>query len=133
MDEVVVAQKLESLMRCTERIESKLPSSLDALIGDVDVQDVLVLNLSRAVQICVDLAMHRISTSGSPVPQSMGQAFDSLAQQKVISDALAIRMRKAVGFRNTAVYSYENIDWAVVYVIAKEHLNDFREFSNSFR
>jgi uncharacterized protein YutE (UPF0331/DUF86 family) len=63
----------------------------------------------------------------------MGQAFDSLAQQKVISDALAIRMRRAVGFRNIAVHSYENIDWAVVYVIVKEHLNDFREFSNSFR
>jgi uncharacterized protein YutE (UPF0331/DUF86 family) len=133
MDEVVVAQKLESLRRCTERIKSKLPSSLDALIGDVDVQDVLVLNLSRAVQICVDLAMHRISTSGSSVPQSMGQAFDSLAQQKFISDALAIRMRRAVGFRNIAVHSYENINWAVVYVIAKEHLDDFREFSNSFR
>jgi uncharacterized protein YutE (UPF0331/DUF86 family) len=133
MDEVVIAQKLESLRRCTERIESKFPSSLGALIGDVDVQDILVLNLSRAVQICVDLAMHRISTSGSPVPQNMGQAFDSLAQQKVISDALAIRMRRAVGFRNIAVHSYENIDWAVVYVVAKEHLNDFREFSNSFR
>jgi uncharacterized protein YutE (UPF0331/DUF86 family) len=99
MDEVVVAQKLESLRRCTKRIESKLPSSLSALIGDVDVQDVFVLNLSRAEQICVDLAMHRISTSGNPVPQSMGQAFDSLAQQNVISDALAIRMRRAVGRR----------------------------------
>jgi uncharacterized protein YutE (UPF0331/DUF86 family) len=115
MDEVVVAQKLESLRRCTERIESKFPSSLSALLGDVD------------------LAMHRIASSGSPVPQTMGQAFDSLAQQKVISDALAIRMRRAVGFRNIAVHSYENIDWAVVYVIVKEHLNDFREFSNSVR
>jgi uncharacterized protein YutE (UPF0331/DUF86 family) len=132
MDEVVVAQKLESLRRCTKRIQDKLPASLDMLISDVDAQDVLVLNLSRAVQICVDLAMHQISTSANPVPQSMGQAFDMLAQQKVITEALAGRMRKAVGFRSIAVHSYENIDWAVVYMIVKDHLNDFREFSKSF-
>jgi uncharacterized protein YutE (UPF0331/DUF86 family) len=133
MDEIVVQQKLESLRRCTLRIQEKLPATLGALAADVDMQDVLVLNLSRAVQICVDLAMHRISTGSSTVPQTMGQAFDILAQQKVISETLSIRMRKAVGFRNIAVHSYENIDWSVVYSIAKGHLNDFREYAEAFR
>jgi uncharacterized protein YutE (UPF0331/DUF86 family) len=132
MDEVVVMQKLESLRRCTFRIQDKLPATLELLISDVAMQDVLVLNLSRAVQICVDLAMHKISTRESKVPQTMGQAFDILADQRIISESLAAHMRKAVGFRNIAVHSYENIDWAVVYASAKEHLNDFREYSKAF-
>jgi hypothetical protein len=39
MDEVVVAQKLDSLRRRTKRIESKFPLLLSALVGDVDISE----------------------------------------------------------------------------------------------
>jgi uncharacterized protein YutE (UPF0331/DUF86 family) len=38
-------------------------------------------------------------------------------------------MGKAVGFRNTAVHAYQEIDWEIVYRIITEHLSDFRDFS----
>jgi uncharacterized protein YutE (UPF0331/DUF86 family) len=132
MDRVVLEQKLESLRHCVARVQSKRPATLDALVADVDTQDVIVLNLSRAVQLCVDIAMHHLASSDSPVPQTMGQAFELLAQQKVIDAQLALRMRKAVGFRNLAVHSYESIEWAVVYAIASDHLDDFRAFAKAF-
>jgi uncharacterized protein YutE (UPF0331/DUF86 family) len=132
MDRVVLEQKLESLRHCIARVQSKRPETLEALVADVDTQDVIVLNLSRAVQLCVDIAMHHLASSDSPVPQTMGQAFELLAQQKVIDAALALRMRKAVGFRNLAVHSYDSIEWAVVYAIASEHLDDFRAFAKAF-
>jgi uncharacterized protein YutE (UPF0331/DUF86 family) len=132
MDRVVLEQKLESLRRCTARVQAKRPATLDALIADVDMQDVIVLNLSRAVQLCVDIAMHHLASTDAPVPQTMGQAFEVLAQQNLIDAALALRMRKAVGFRNLAVHSYDTIEWAVVYAIANEHLDDFRAFAKSF-
>lgn len=50
MDRAVVERKLESLRRYLERIASKRPASFAALESDLDLQDVLVLNLSRAVQ-----------------------------------------------------------------------------------
>jgi uncharacterized protein YutE (UPF0331/DUF86 family) len=131
LDKLVIDQKLESLRRCTERVKSKLPSTLETLVSDIDLQDVIVLNLSRAIQICVDIAMHKISVSGGPVPQSMGQAFESLADQNVISKALALNMRKAVGFRNIAVHAYDNIDWEIVFAIAKQHVADFNEFAKT--
>jgi uncharacterized protein YutE (UPF0331/DUF86 family) len=132
MDRVVLEQKLESLRHCIARVQSKRPVTLDALVADVDTQDVIVLNLSRAVQLCVDIAMHHLASTDSPVPQTMGQAFELLAQQKVIDADLALRMRKAVGFRNLAVHSYDSIEWAVVYAIANEHLDDFKAFAKSF-
>jgi uncharacterized protein YutE (UPF0331/DUF86 family) len=127
MDRVVLEQKLESLRHCIARVQSKRPVTLDALVADV-----IVLNLSRAVQLCVDIAMHHLASTDSPVPQTMGQAFELLAQQKVIDADLALRMRKAVGFRNLAVHSYDSIEWAVVYAIANEHLDDFKAFAKSF-
>ncbi len=51
MDRDVIERKLEALRHCIGRVRSKRPSDAQALAADVDVQDVLVLNLSRAVQV----------------------------------------------------------------------------------
>lgn len=80
MDRLIVERKLDSLQRCLARIVSKRPDTAEALKADMDLQDVLVLNLSRAVQICVDLAAHLISDLSLPPPDTMGEAFDRLAE-----------------------------------------------------
>ncbi len=41
-------------------------------------------------------------------------------------------MRKAVGFRNLAVHNYDTIEWAVVFAIATERLDDFKMFARAF-
>jgi uncharacterized protein YutE (UPF0331/DUF86 family) len=51
VDQVILAQKLESLRRCVKRIEDKAPPDLEQLIQDPDLQDILVLNLTRAIQL----------------------------------------------------------------------------------
>ena len=131
MDSDVVAAKLESLHRCVERIRARTPESVDALARDHDAQDILCLNLERAVQVCVDIAAHIVSDSESAVPGSMGAGFDALRDQGAISAALAARMRRAVGFRNISVHAYETLDWAIVYAIATERLEDFLEFGRA--
>jgi hypothetical protein len=56
MDREVIEHKLESLRRCLQRVEEKCPSDPDRLSRDPDLQDIVTLNLSRAVQLCVDPA-----------------------------------------------------------------------------
>lgn len=129
MDRDVVEQKLESLRRCLRRIETKCPINAAALIADIDLQDIISLNLSRAVQISVDIGAHLIAGLEVPPPDSMGQTFDLLAQEGVLNKELASNLKKAVGFRNIAVHSYESINWEIVYSIIKYHLADFSEFA----
>lgn len=129
MDASVVAAKLESLRRCVARVEARCPATVDALAIDLDAQDIIALNLSRAVQLCVDLALHRLSTSGATAPATMGGAFDALAAVGTVTAALAGRMKSAVGFRNLAVHQYEAMDWAIVHAICTRHLGDFRDFA----
>lgn len=129
MDREVVEQKLESLRHCLRRIEAKCPADAQTLANDVDLQDIVVLNLSRAVQVCVDIGAHLISGMEVPPPDTMGQTFDLLAQSGVLTAALASSLKKAVGFRNIAVQNYEAIDWHIVHSIAKNHLADFSEFA----
>lgn len=129
MDREVVEQKLESLRRCLRRIETKCPEDAATLIADIDLQDIVSLNLSRAVQICVDIGAHLIAGMEVPPPDTMGQTFDLLAQENVLNIGLASSLKKAVGFRNIAVHNYENINWAIVHSIVKYHLADFSEFA----
>jgi uncharacterized protein YutE (UPF0331/DUF86 family) len=129
MDRLIVERKLDSLRRCLARVRSKTPPDVTTLAVDLDLQDVLVLNLSRAVQICVDLATHVLSGLDQPPPDTMGQSFELLAQAKILDPALATRLLKAVGFRNLAVHNYAAIDWAIVHAIATRHLGNFDEFA----
>ena len=129
MDREVVEQKLESLRRCLRRIETKCPAEAVTLMTDIDLQDIVALNLSRAVQICVDIGAHLIAGMEVPPPDTMGQTFDLLAQESVLNNQLASSLKKAVGFRNIAVHSYENINWEIVHSIVKHHLADFSEFA----
>ncbi len=131
MAEVVLRDKLESLRRAMARIESHRAPSAEVLRGDIDRQDILSLNLTRALQLCVDMAVHLLADRGQPAPRSMGEAFSALAEAGIIEPALAERMRAAVGFRNIAVHSYRSIDWEIVQRICADGLDDFKAFARA--
>jgi len=75
MNSIVIASKLESLRRCLDRIKSKKPESLDRLLGDIDMQDIIALNLERSIQLCVDIANHILSTLDDSPAMSMAESF----------------------------------------------------------
>ena len=81
MDREVVEQKLESLRRCVQRVAAKCPADAETLAREVDLQDIVTLNLSRAVQMCVDVGAHMIASSETPAPATMGQTFELLSQK----------------------------------------------------
>lgn len=130
MDRVIIAEKLESLRRCIQRIEDKTPPEIESLAQNPDIQDILVLNLTRAVQLCVDIGSHIISASGETVPATMGDVFPALNRIGVIMSGTSESMKKAVGFRNVAVHNYESINWDIVFAICNKSPVDFRQFVN---
>jgi uncharacterized protein YutE (UPF0331/DUF86 family) len=79
--------------------------------------------------LCVDIGAHLIAGMDVPPPDTMGQTFDLLAQSGVLDTTLASSLKKAVGFRNIAVHSYETINWHIVHSIVKNHLTDFSAFA----
>jgi len=131
MDRDVINRKLESLRRCIARIESKRPIRPDVLRVNDDLQDIIALNLERAVQTCVDIAAHVISQTELPVPSTMGEGFARLAELRVISPQVATSLQKAVAFRNILVHNYTNINWDIVANILTGHLTDFVQFAQA--
>ncbi|MCB1764848.1 MAG: DUF86 domain-containing protein [Candidatus Competibacteraceae bacterium] len=131
MDWPLIEQKLESLRRCLRRVEEKCPKDVETLVQDYDAQDILTLNLTRAVQLCVDIGAHLVSGTEFPPPDTMGQTFDILMDAGIIAAELAKRMKKAVGFRNLAIHNYDVINWTIVFAIAHDRLTDFEDFAKA--
>jgi uncharacterized protein YutE (UPF0331/DUF86 family) len=125
----VILEKIESLRRCLLRIEEKAKLGKIYFLDNLDAQDVVVLNLERSVQLCVDMAAHIVARDEfSVAPNSMSESFQRLQGFGIVSEQQATRMIKAVGFRNLAVHEYAELDPEIVFKVATEHLDDFRSF-----
>ena len=79
MDREVIAQKLKSLQHCLQRIQSKCPADAQTLATDPDLQDIVALNLSHAVQVCVDMGARIIAC----MPQRTHQNHEPVAAHAV--------------------------------------------------
>lgn len=122
------------------RIKQKTPPSAQLLVNDIDLQDIISLNLSRAVQLSVDIGAHIISVQNLNTPQTMGSIFETLKLAGILQADTAEKLKKSVGFRNIAVHEYENVNWEIVFTIITQHLADFvrfieqiQEYLNSFK
>ena len=130
MDRALVEAKLESLRRCVERKATKTPTSAEQLAQNPDLQDIIALNLQRAVQLSVDLASHLIAETDARPPSTMAENLEALKNLQLISPALSERMTKAVGFRNVAIHS-SGLSIGTSSVRSPAHLDDFRQFAQA--
>jgi len=123
----IVFAKVNQIQNCLRRIQEITendPKSLD----QVNVQDIFVLNLQRAVQSTIDLAVHLVSEEGLGIPNSLKENFALLKQAKVISSEMEKKMKNMVGFRNVAVHDYASIEVDILKSVLKKDLADLREF-----
>jgi uncharacterized protein YutE (UPF0331/DUF86 family) len=119
--------KAAIIRRCLQRISEEYrddPGRLD----DFTIQDSIVLNILRACEAAIDLAMHRVAQGRLGIPQTSRDAFELLARNAIISQDCATTMKHMVGFRNIAVHNYQNIQNPVLHAILEKHLTDFETF-----
>ncbi len=126
----VVLNKVQIIERCLQRVSDEyggMPTSLQ----NVTQQDAIVLNIQRACEAAIDLAMHIVAERGLGLPQTSRDSFAFLAKQGLIDEQLAKQMQAMVGFRNIAVHEYQTINLAVLQAIVEKHLPDLRSFGSA--
>lgn len=126
VDRDLVLAKVETLERSLARIDSaRARAGLDSL----DRQDIIVLNLQRAVQAMLDLAAHVVAREGLGVPDDLAASFELLRRAAIVDETLAEHMRRMTGFRNVAVHEYRKLDPKIVDTIVRDRLGDLRAFA----
>ncbi len=131
IDKKVIGEKLLSLNRCLERVKLHTPANVEALQSDFDTQDIICLNIQRAVQISVDIAAHILAEQLHEQTPTMAETFLTLSKYGILERQLASRLAKAVGFRNIAVHEYNTLDMNILYSIITKEIGCFYEFSDA--
>ena len=128
----VALGKLASIERCLGRIRSVTAGDPNA-VDDLDTEEIVVLNLQRAIQATIDLAAHLISGRPWGLPDSLKAHFQILADHGVVVPDLSRRLQAMVGFRNIAVHDYDRIDRDILKSIVRERLGDLEDFARAVK
>jgi uncharacterized protein YutE (UPF0331/DUF86 family) len=131
MADDVVFNKAAIIERCLQRVPNEYAGDKQNLVANQTKQDAIILNLQRACETAIDLAMYVVSQRKLGVPQHSRDAFTLLQTPGIIPIDLATRMQHMVGFLNVAVHEYTRLNLDVVHAIITKQLEDFRTFSST--
>ena len=124
----VVLNKISVIERCKKRILDVYDQKPENL-KDYTKQDSIILNIQRACEACIDLAMHIVAQERLGLPQTSRDAFDMLESSSIIDEEIAKRLKAMVGFRNIAVHDYQTLNLNILEQIVEKHLEDFTDFT----
>lgn len=127
MNQDILLNKTAKIRRCVARIHEEYAGDEDNLFNYTK-QDSIILNLQRACEACLDLAIHIISERNLGVPQSSRDAFDLLFRNGLLSKELNQSIKAMVGFRNIAIHDYQGVQVEIIQGIIEEQLDDFEQF-----
>lgn len=131
MADDVVYGKVATIERCLDRIREDYVGHEAEFSSEQMRQDAIVLNLLRACEAAIDLAMHVVRVRHLGLPERSRDAFDLLEQAGLLEPAVASRMRAMVGLRNIAVHAYQALDLDIVRSVLNSHLEDFAAFNRA--
>lgn len=116
----ILLNKAAVIERCIRRMREEFAAC--PALDNFSHLDALTLNIERACQAAIDMAMHVVATRHLGVPQSSAEAFALLQRAGLIDTDLGKSLRGMVGFRNIAVHQYEEMDLNVLrWVIDSGH------------
>jgi uncharacterized protein YutE (UPF0331/DUF86 family) len=118
--------KAAIIERCLRRVAEEYAGNPTRLSNSTH-QDAIVLNLERACQAAVDLAMYIVAQEHLGVPQTSAEAFDLLAAAERIPSELAAKLRAMVGFRNVAVHEYQKLNLEILQRVVESEGRDLIE------
>lgn len=127
----VLLNKTATIVRCIKRINEEFSADEQAFLLNFTKQDSVILNLQRACEASLDIANFLIKKNNLGVPQSARDSFDLLVSGQIISEGLAMRLKKMIGLRNIAVHDYQKLNMDIVVAVVRHHLSDFDEFCAS--
>lgn len=130
-NKAVIINKYEIVNRCIQRIKEEYENNPENL-QEYKRLDCIVLNLQRACEAVIDVAMYVVSNRKLGVPQTKKEAIELLYKNNIISEKQNKNMKNMVAFRNIAVHDYKKIDNDIIIDVIENHLNDLVDFVKTF-
>ena len=119
----VLINKAAIIERCIRRIKAEYAAAPQ--LDNPTHADALTLNIERACQAAIDMAMHLVAKHHLGIPQSSSDSFALLEKASLIGTDLCHSLRAMTGFRNVAIHEYQELDMDILHYIARHGFMDF--------
>ena len=134
MDMMRAADKIKDLSRFLEELGRIVPKSVEEYRSNIEKKAACERYAEKIVEALTDLAFLTIKNRKLKMPESDTDAFNILSENKIITDELCAKLKKAKGMRNIIAHQYGSIDDEIVFeAIAKELPKDARDFARSIK
>lgn len=117
-----IREKVGQIKSLTEKI------SPEEFKANFERHNAVLHLLQICIEACSDIASHICSYDNLGVPNTYAEAFEILADRKVISSSVAAELVEAVRFRNRIVHLYQVLDLEMVLLVARNKLESFTNF-----
>jgi uncharacterized protein YutE (UPF0331/DUF86 family) len=128
VDTNVVLSRITKIRECTAVLRRYSLLDQKAFLRNTDISSSAERQLQVAIQAVIDIGNHVLSDRDLGTPKDYRDIFRILAEHKIVSKALSIRLSAMAGLRNVLVHDYLDVDLKIVYRILKKDLVDFETF-----
>ncbi len=129
VEQEVIREKLKYLAEYLEDLEQAKTVSLQDLLNDKKTRRYIERTLHMAIECCLDIGSHIISSEKLREPESNKDIFNVLAENNYIPRNSLAKLGKMAQFRNLIVHGYAKIDPEIVYAILQRNLKDIEHFA----
>ena len=106
--------------------------SFEDFIGDPERYGSAERFLHLAIEATLDMGNHIIADLGLGIVNSYGDIPSILSKKGYLSPELEEKWISMIGFRNTLVHEYIDIDRKIVYDVLQNNIDDFEELKKIF-
>ncbi len=128
VQEALVRERLKLLASYIDDLQGVRETSEAEFARNVVLQRFVERTLHLAIEACLDIGFHVISSEGYREPRFAREVVDVLADNGWISQDTREQLQGMAGFRNLLVHDYATIEPRLVLEVLKTRLGDLRAF-----
>ena len=129
-----IHEKITEISSFLSELQEIVPPQYNTYLQSLMVKAACERYFKKIIIAMIDLSFMIIKYKKLRIPEDDNSAFESLAEEGIISGELALKLRKAKGMRNIMAHEYGEVDVKLVFqAVSSEIFFDTEEFLKAIK
>ncbi len=128
VEQDLLRKKLNFLIEYIKDLEERKQVALESYCKDKSIQRIIERTLHLAIECCLDIGNHMISSEAYRQPNDSRDIFMVLYENRIVPEDLLPRLQDMASFRNLLVHDYAEIDPKQVFENWQNGIKDLEAF-----
>ena len=134
MSNAKIKDKIKEIEKYLSELESIIPSNFEEYKQNFEKKAACERYFEKIIEAIIDLAFLIIKDKGLKIPEEDKETFDILAEEEILSNELAAKLKDAKGMRNILSHQYGEVDDEIVFESITEELEkDVKDFIKNIK